>query len=458
MTLRPFLLGSHLLAAVATWFVVGTIPSPAAPAEQNWPNWRGPLANGVAPAATPPLTWSETNNIKWKVPIPGVGQASPIIWDDRIFLLTAVNTGRQPEVLQETVTSSTNTTGEARTRERRMTHQPTEVYQFVLLCLDRESGRTLWQRVANELLPHEGYYLNNASFASGSAVTDGQHVFAYFGSRGLYCYDLRGNLKWEKALGQMQVHEGFGEGSSPALWGNTVVVTWDHTGDDFIVALDKTTGRELWRQPRDEYASWATPFIVQHGARTEVVTPATAKARSYDLATGELLWECSGLGELAIPTPVTGHGMVYLMTGYRESSLLAIRLGRSGDLTGTDAIVWSLNRNTPYVASPMLYGDRLYILKSRNGILSCYDARTGQPHYEEERLEGLSAVWASPVAAADRVYHMSRNGTAVVIRHSDRLEVLATNKLEDGDGFDASPALVGNQIFIRGPKHLYCIE
>jgi outer membrane protein assembly factor BamB len=333
--------------------------------------------------------------------------------------------------------------------------KPTDSYQFVLICLDRKTGRTLWQKIAREEVPHEGHHPDHG-FASHSPITDGISVYAYFGSRGLHCYDLKGNLKWEKDLGRMQTKNSFGEGSSPALHGNTLVVNWDHDGDDFIVAFDKQTGRELWRQPRNEETSWATPLIVNAKGGPQVVTSATRKIRSYDLATGKLLWECAGMSANVIPTPVANHEFVYPLSGFRSYALFAIRLDRMGDLTDSDAIAWKVNRSTPYVPSPVLYGERLYFFSNNNGILSCFDAKTGKCLIDAERVEGLAGVYSSPVGAAGRLYLVGRNGVTVVIRNSDKLEVLATNRLDEK--FDASPAIAGGELFLRGHEFLYCIS
>jgi outer membrane protein assembly factor BamB len=439
-----------------------------APVAENWPQWRGPLANGVAPSANPPISWSETSNVKWKVKIPGSGTGTPIIWQNQIFVLTAVP--GEKKAGNAAVGSATAVVGfpqgqaqspqENRPRRRPggggggRSEKPTDPFQFTLLSLDRQTGKTLWQKVAREEVPHEGHHRDHG-YASHSPITDGRSVFAYFGSRGLYCYDLQGNLRWKKEFGQMQTRNGFGEGSSPALSGNTLVVNWDHEGEDFIVALDKETGTELWRQARNEETTWVTPLIVEHGGNTQVIVPATRKVRSYDLATGKLIWECGGLGSNVIPVPVVGHGMVFVMSGHNNKKLLAIRLGRTGDLTGTDAVVWSLDKSTPYVPSPLLYGDHLYFFSGRDGRLSCFDAKSGRPHYEAVSLEGLPGVYASPVYADGRLYLVGRNGAAMVIKHSDKLEVLATNRLDEK--FDASPALAGGELFLRGHEYLYCI-
>ena len=428
--------------------------------QDNWPQWRGPQANGVAPTAKPALTWSETNHVKWKVKLPGSGTATPIVWGDQIFIQTAIPSG-QPEktAAPEKPAVASDAPGQASQQRRRpgggmRSEKPTQPYQFTLLCLDRSSGAMRWQKVAREEVPHEGHHPDHG-FSSYSPVTDGKLIFSYFGSRGLHCYDLAGNLRWEKDFGRMQIKNSFGEGSSPALFGNTLVVLWDHEGDDFIVALDRESGKELWRQPRTEETSWATPLVIQHDQQTEVVTDATGKIRSYDLNSGKPLWECGGLTPNVIPSPVAGHGMVYCMSGFRGNTLLAIKLGRTGELTGSDAIAWSHHKATPYVPSPLLYGDLLYFFRANDAMLSCFDAKSDSPHFEAERIEGLQGVYASPVGADEKVYLIGRSGTVVVLRRGAKLEVLATNQLSDK--FDASPAIAGNELFLRGHDRLYCI-
>lgn len=437
-------LASFVLLLLASPFVASPAPTVSA-AEANWPQWRGPRQQGIAPAGSPPLTWSETENIKWKVKLPGSGTSTPIIWDNQIFIQTAIPTGQQGEAAE----SSPRGRGFGG-------NEPTEIHQFVLLCLDRQTGQTLWQRIAREELPHEGHHLDHG-FASFSPVTDGTCVIAYFGSRGLYCYDMQGELQWEVDLGNQQTRRSFGEGSSPALFGNTVVVNWDHEGeDDFTVAFDKRTGQELWRQARQEPTTWATPLIVEHQGQVQVVTAGTEKIRSYDLATGELLWQGPGLTFNVIPTPVAAAGVVYLTSGFRGSVLHAVRLDAMGDVTDSGAIVWSHERNTPYVPSPLLYNNRLYFFSGNNAILSCLEATSGKLLYGPQRLQKLQGVYASPVGVAGRVYIIGRNGAALVIKDADQFEVLAENELDDR--IDASPAVVGDELFLRGHEYLYCIS
>lgn len=447
---KPDRMGLTLqFAAAGTLSFLGAWAAQAAtaPVDQYWHQWRGPHGTGVSTTANPPVSWSETQNIRWKVRLPGHGSGTPVVWNDRIFVQTAIPVEGKAPAAPETPA--------VRRGGGPPTVRPGGPVRFTLLCLDRKTGKTVWQKVAREEVPHEGHHADHG-YSSQSAVTDGKHVYAYFGSRGLYCYDMQGNLKWSKSLGKMQTRNGFGEGSTPALHGSTLVITWDHEGEDFIVALNKNTGKELWRQQRDEPTSWATPLVIPTGKQTQVVAPGTNAVRSYDLASGKLLWECGGLTSNVIPTPVTGNGMVYVTSGYRGSSLMAIRLGRTGNLTGTDAVAWSHNRATPYVPSPLLYGDRLYFFGSNNGILSCFDAKTGEALLNAERIPALHGVYASPVGAAGRVYLVGRNGATVVIKRSDKLEVLATNQL--GEGIDSSPAVAGRDLFLRGREHLYCIS
>ena len=430
---------------------IGFAEAPASLADRNWGQWRGPQANGVAPHGNPPIQWSESKNVRWKVELPGSGLASPIVWGDRVYIQTVIKTDKQVEPVKKAESEDPSPRG----RFGRRSEPPTHVYKFVVMALDRQSGKTVWSYTVREAVPHEAGH-PSASQASGSPITDGQHLFAHFGSRGLYCFDMQGKLIWEKDLGQMTTRHGFGEGSSPALHGDTIVVNWDHEGDSFIVALDKNTGAERWRRSRDEVTSWSTPLIVQRDKAPQVIVSATNQVRAYDLATGDVVWQCGGLGANCIPSPVADAGQVYAMSGYRNGALLAIRYpGAKGDVTDSAAVAWKVTRGTPYVPSPALYGETLYFLEKNTAILSCYNTRTGKAFYTNQRLEGISGVYASPVAAADRVYIVGRNGTAQVLKHGPKYEVLATNKLDDE--FDSSPAIAGDELYLRGRTHLYCI-
>ncbi len=417
-------------------------------ADRYWPQWRGPSADGVARNANPPLSWSESENVAWKVPIPGKGSSSPIIWDDTIFVSTAVPIG------EPTKTPEPEPTGGGRRRGPRGI-QPTQVQQFTILAIRRSDGGVAWKKILSETLPHEGTH-PTGTWASPSPVTDGEHVYAFFGSWGLYCLTMDGEVVWQKDFGDMQIRLGFGEGSSPALFGDRIVVTWDHQGQSFIVALDKNTGREIWRKDRDEITSWASPLIVDFEGKPQVVTNATNKVRSYDLGSGELIWETTGMTTNVIPTPIFSDGLVFVTSGFRGNALLAIRLADArGDIAGSSAIAWSLDKDTPYTPSPVLVDNTLYFLKRNNGVLSSFDARTGQIRYGPVRLEDVPNVYASPVSAANRVYIAGREGTTLVLEHGPEFKVLSVNPLDDG--FDASPAIVDDELYLRG-KNLYRIS
>ena len=283
-----------------------------------------------------------------------------------------------------------------------------------------------------------------------------QHLFAYFGSRGLYCLDLDGKLLWKKDVGDMRTKHGHGEGSSPALHGDTLIVNWDHEGDSFVVAFDKRTGEQRWKAARAEGTSWSTPLVVELDGRPQVIIAATNRVRGYDLSSGDVIWECGGLSGNVVASPVAADGIVYVTNSYETREMLAIRLAAAkGDITNTDAVVWTRRRHTPYVPSPLLYGDKLYFLKHYQGYLTCVNAKTGETFYGPQRLPGIGNVYASLVGAADRVYIIDRNGAAVVIRHGPKFELLAHNQL--ADSFSASPAIAGNELYLRGERNLYCI-
>jgi outer membrane protein assembly factor BamB len=429
-------------------------PSPGAETDEFWPHWRGPLSSGAAPKADPPIEWSETKNVKWKLALPGKGSATPVIWGDRIFVLTAVPTETRGAGAAAATPPPAPAAGARGGPPRGL--QPELVQKFTVLAVDRRSGKILWERVVREELPHEGTH-PTGTWASASAVTDGRRVYAFFGSRGLYALDMNGKVEWEKDLGDMTIKLGFGEGSSPVLHGDRLVVQWDDEKQSFVTALDKQTGKELWRTARQERTSWSTPLVVEHAGRSQVITSATSRVRSYDLASGEMLWEASGMTDNVIPTPVHSGGLVFLASGFRGNSLLAVRLADAkGDVSNSAAIAWKYDRDTPYVPSPLVYGDQLYMLKSNNGILTVFDAKTGQKHYGEQRLEGVPNVYASPLGAAGRVYVAGREGGVAVFQAGPEFKLLATNQLDDG--FDASPVAVGGELYLRGQKSLYRIS
>jgi outer membrane protein assembly factor BamB len=418
-------------------------------ADGDWAQWRGPDWNGVA-RGDAPLHWSDTEHIKWKAEIPGRGHSSPVVWGDKIFVTTAVPTGA-PAAAEAEDTARPGRRGFGRGGG------PQAEQKFMLLCLDRKTGKLLWERVATVAAPHEGYHPQYGSFASNSPVTDGKHVIAFFGSRGVYCYDLDGNKIWEHTFIQLHMFNGFGEGSWPTLEGDTLLLLFDHEGDSFLLALDKSTGKELWRANRnDGNTNWSGPVVITYNGKKQIIVSATRKVHAYDLETGKPLWEVAGLGQNTIPAPVSDGSMVFVMSGYRNPNLLAVKLGGAGDLTGTEAVVWQNQRGNSYTPSPVLTGGKLYVL-SDSGMLSCFDAKTGTAFYQQQRLPKPYNFKASPVAAGGKLYLASEEGDVIVVNLGEKFEVAATNSL-DGQMFVATPAILDGEIYLRSQHTLFAIH
>ncbi len=411
---------------------------------QNWPQWRGPSETGAATDGKPPVEFSETKNVKWKTEIPGKGHATPIIWGDQIIVLTAVETDKKPaagEVKQENGRMGPPSSG-------------TEfIHKFQVISVDRKTGKMQWERTVREEIPQERTH-TLGSWASNSPVTDGENIYAYFGSRGLYCLDFKGNILWERDFGQMDIVMSFGEGSSPSLYKDKLVVLWDHEGSSFITALDKKTGKDVWKVDREEKTSWASPLIIEVNGKAQVITAATSKVRSYDFETGELIWECIGLTRNVIPNPVYQDGILFVMSGYRGNALLAIDLAKAkGNITDTGVILWKYIQDTPYTPSPVLMDGKLYFLKANNGSISCLDAKDGKVNYINEKLEGIVNIYSSPTGAGGHLY-IAAEGIVDVIKAGSTFALVASNKLDDT--FHASPVVIGNELYLRGFKYLYC--
>jgi outer membrane protein assembly factor BamB len=411
----------------------------------NWHQWRGPLATGMAPKGDPPLKWDEKTNVRWKTAIPGKGSATPIVWGDRVFVLTAVKTDRTADAAK---------LPQVDPKFVRKTEPPRHYYRFLVLCLDRSTGKVRWQQTATEQVPHEGIHPSH-SYAAGSPTTDGKFLYVSFGSRGVYCYDLDGNLQWQRDLGRLITRYGWGEASTPVLHKDRLIVNWDHEGPSKLFVLDAKTGKTVWEVDRDEVTTWTTPLAVDYKGRTQVIVNATKRARSYDLATGKVLWECGGQTVNVIPAPVSAGGVVYCLSGYGAAGY-AIPLDARGDVTDTAKILWRLDKGTPYVPSPLLDNGLLYFTQMNKAFLTCVDAKTGKVLMDRERLPALTELYASPSGAAGRIYLTGRDGTTMVLKRGGKLEVLSVNPLDDR--IDASPAIAGRQLFLRGENYLYCLE
>ncbi len=436
------------LLTFCTWMIVATgqAADPGPQRIENWHQWRGPEANGTAPRGDPPVTWDEKTNVKWKAPLSGRGSASPIVWGDRVFVVTAVKSDR---------VAGPGDIPKPDPRFETKTKPPANFYKFNVLCFDRANGKLLWEKTAAEKVPHEGHHPSH-SYAASSPTTDGRYLYASFGSFGIFCYDLDGNLKWQRELGLMHTRLAWGEAVTPVIHGNSLLLNYDQEADSALYCLDAKTGQTKWKKDRDELTSWNTPLVVEHKGRTQVIVNATKRIRSYDLGTGTELWECGGMTTNAIPSAVSENGRALVMSGYKGAAAVAVSLDASGDVTGTEKVLWRYGKGTPYVPSPLLMDGRLYFTQSNEPLLTILDAATGKPILESTRLPGAKSFYASPVGAAGRVYLVDRDGTTLVLKAGDKLEVLATNRLDDA--IDASPAVVDKQLFLRGEKYLYCIE
>jgi len=419
----------RILATLACAACSGAVLIGAGP---DWAYWRGRNADGMA-VGDAPLRWSDTQNIRWKAAIPGSGHSSPVVWGDRIFLTTAVPAAPSRGGARDLVE-----------------------HRFVVLCYDRQTGKQVWERVARVAVPHESYHSTYGSFASNAPVTDGKHVYAFFGSRGLYAYTTDGSLVWQKDFGALTMFMTFGEGAWTWLEGHTLLVVLDHEGDSFLVALDAATGRERWRASRAGNTNWSGPYVTAVNGRKQVIVSATREVVAYDFESGKRVWWARGLGQNTIPQPVAANGLVFVMSGYRNPNLMAIRLGREGDLTGTDAIVWQNARGNSYTPSPVLHDGILYALTDA-GMLSAFDAATGTAHYLQQRLPKPYQFKASPVGANGRLYLASESDDVIVVRMGPTFEVLATNTL-DGHTFIASPAIVDGEIYLRSTTTLFAIR
>jgi len=439
-----FLMPYRFAAAMAAISVFASLSA------QDWPAWRGPSGDGLAAAdARPPVTWSEEQNVRWKVPLPGAGASTPIVWGDRIYLTTAVDTGRPgaPDT-----TADPGADRGATAAPSADTAQP-NVHEFVVLAFSRD-GEPVWRTEVGEAAPPEKGH-DTGTYASASVVTDGEHVVAFFGSNGLYCLDPAGEVLWRKQLGRQTTLAGFGEGASPALSGTTLVVPWDHEGASFVAAFDVRTGDELWRQDRSTDSSWGTPVVIAAGDAQHVLLTGSKQTLAYDLASGVPVWSCGGMSSNPVVGPTVADGILFVMNSYKGNVVQAIRLeGAAGDITES-GIVWTQARNAAYVPMPLVHAGLLYFLRDSTGVLSCVDARTGEVQYEGQRL-GLRRIHSSPMGAAGHLYFTDRGGVTQVVKAGPEFELVATNRLDAV--IDASFVAVGRDLLVRGRSHLYCLN
>lgn len=440
----------RVFSRTSLFFVIGlllTVVFLNSTTASNWPQWRGPGGLGISTEKSLPAEWSATRNLKWKTPIAGRGHSSPIVWGNKVFLTTAVEREVVPGAKAVKHMDG----------DKEFLH-PDSVgadhkHTFQVICLNAETGKVVWTQTAFEGTPYDNRH-RKSSFAASTPATDGNRVFAFFGTEGLYAYDMRGKLAWKADLGKLGT-VGMGTGTSPILYEDLVIVQCDEENGEasFIVALDKKTGKEVWKTARKVQVSWSTPILVTTAKRTELITSGSEAVIAYDPATGKELWRHKGVESNAIPSPVANNEMVFISAGFPAKIAMALRLGASGDLTESN-VAWRYAKGTAYVPSPILYGDYLYLTTDR-GILTCLDARTGEVKYEGGRVPIPATFTASPVAFDGKILLTSEDGDTFIVKAGPKHEILGTNSL--GEPVYASPAIADKKIFVRGEKNLYCI-
>jgi outer membrane protein assembly factor BamB len=439
-----------LITGLSVWIIHQPSVGNAA-ADTNWAQWRGPDSQGVSLEKNLPIEWSDTKNVLWKTAIPGQGFSQPIIWGKKVFLTTAVETGAAPTEHKPV----THMLGDKEFKHPDW-YGSDKLHSFKVLCLDRDSGKMLWEKTAYEGTVYDHRH-RRGTYAAPTPVTDGKYVYTYFGSEGMYCYDFNGKLIWKKSLGGIGTM-GMGVGTSPVLYDKVVILLCDQEfdgRDSFLVALDKKTGKEAWRVKREVGVSWATPVIVKTKQRDELITSGNEFIVSYDPKSGKEWWRADGLKSHAIATPVVKGDLVIVSSGFPSKVIKAIRLGGSGKIDGTDKIVWTYNKGTSYVPSPILYGEYVYLM-SDAGILTCLEAETGKLVYEGGRVPVATKFYgASPVAFDGKILLTCDDGDTFVIKAGPKHEVIGTNNI--GEPSRTSIAIADGRLFIRGEKHLFCI-
>jgi len=437
--------------AAASSLAICLIVASSAIADDNWPQFRGPAALGVAENASLPDTWSATQNVLWKQKVPGGGWSSPIVWGQKIFLTSVVSDAPNEDQKRGLYLGG----------DRKK--PPVGIHHWYVLCLDLATGAIQWQRTAHEGQPVESIHLKN-SYATETPVTDGKRVYAYFGNLGIYCYDLDGKPLWSRPVDPHKVANGWGTGASPTLHDGRLYILNDNEDQSYLAALDTATGDELWRTPREEKSSWATPFVWQNGLRTEIVTMGADMARSYDTG-GNELWRLGGMSGNSIPTPFAAGDVVYLSSGNfmaNRKPLLAVRAGATGDISlaanepNNAYVLWRQKMASGYNPSPLLYKGRVYVLRDL-GVMACYDAKTGQELYERRRIPEGRAFTASPWAYNDQIFCLNEYGTTIVLESGPEFKVLRTNMLPADEIYLATPAIAGDRLLVRSDRHLYAI-
>lgn len=457
---RRKVLDSLALLALAAIAVMQSLP---ALSQTNWPSFRGPFASGLAAESDTALTWNieKSENIAWRTPIPGLGHSSPVIWRDRLFVTTAVNTEKSAPL-------KVGLYGDPESA------QDNEAQRWQVFCLDKISGKIIWQTTAYEARPKVPRH-PKATHANCSVATDGTNVVAFFGSEGLYCYDLDGHPRWRKDFGILKVSPmvyndapdpkgtdlDWGFASSPVIYQGRVFVQCDTVTNGFVAAFNLYDGKQVWRTERDDSGTWSAPNIWLEGPRAQLVVNGYRHMGGYDIDTGKEIWRLSGGGDCPVPTPLPWNGLIFLMSAHGpRSPIYAVKANAAGDISLKDgattnrSIVWSVRKGAAYMATPLVYDGRLYSCHI-DGILSCFDAAAGKLLYKERLGPGGDGFTASPVASKGKLYFSSEQGAVYVVKPGDQFNVLATNQL--AEVCMASPALSEGKLFFRTQGHVVAI-
>lgn len=441
-----------ILPFVCTLFIGLQFSALAADDAANWPRFRGAYGRGIAADPRVPDTWSATENVEWKTDIPGRGWSSPVVWGDRVFLTTVVSAEEM-----EAAKKGLYFGGERA--------KPSEAeHEWRVYCLDLATGAVRWEKVVHKGKPAMPIHIKN-SYASETPTTDGEHVYVCFGNLGIYCFDLDGKEVWNFPLAPVKTRFGWGPAASPVLHGDRLYFVSDNDEQSYLLALDKKTGKEIWRTPREEKSNWSTPFVWENEVRTEIVTTSSGANRGYDLD-GKELWSLTGMSSITIAMPYAADGLLYLSSGYvgdKKRPVFVLKPGATGDIslapgaTSNDWIVWSAPQIAPYNPSTLVHEGRLFVLYDR-GLVGCFDAKTGAPHFESQKIEGSAGFTVSPWAVGDKIFCLDEDGNCFVLRSGDTFEVLHTNKLAEDDMCMATPAIAGDRLLLRTAARLYSIR
>jgi len=440
-----------LLLAVLAVPMMGQKPQ----GNTNWPSFRGPGASGVADGFPLPADWDgpTSRNIRWKTPIPGLGHSSPIVWGNRLFVSTAISGVEKPEL-------KVGLYGDIESVRDSSSHR------WVVYCLDTQTGKVVWEKTVYAGVPKVKRH-PKATHANSTLATDGRHLIAFFGSEGLYCFDMDGKQQWKRDLGVLDsayyvVPDAQWEfASSPIIYQDKVLIQCDVLNGSFVAALDIKDGTDLWRTPRGDVPTWGTPTVHADGAAAQMIVNGYKHTGGYDVRTGKELWRLKGGGDIPVPTPVVAHGLAFITNAHGPMApIYAIRLNATGDISlaanesSNQFVVWSYPRDGAYMITPLVYGDYLYNAKN-NGVMSCYDAKTGNRIYQQRLGGGTSGFTASPVAGDGKLYFSSEDGDIYVVKAGPAFELVSRNAM--GEICMASPAISGGVLYFRTQSHVVAV-